>query len=411
MKISDKTVVITMLQYHPDAPSGSARLAYDQAEYLAARGHQVWILTQDDTGVAPEYAFLNDIHVLRYPRPRLPTLDPRRAHVHGGLIRDLVERYFGDGHVDLLHGHSILEYDAAQAFFGGGVRKCYSVHSPVYLEKRAESRDSGLADRIGLRLSGRLLHGRESRCVHGADVVTAFSDYSRGLIKEVYGDEIGQRTEVIPGWVDMQRFNIVEDRSAAKRALGWPDDVPILFTLRRLVPRMGLDRLLKALHVVGLRGFEFRAVIAGEGRLRPVLEQMSRDLGLLGRVSFPGRISDDLLPLMYGAADVFVLPTAELECFGLIALESLACGRPVLATPVGAIPEVIGRFEPAWLAQDATADSLAEHLIRFLAGRLPYHEPSSLRGTVTHSFDKETTLKRLVEVVLDGEHSRSCASD
>ena len=196
----------------------------------------------------------------------------------------------------------------------------------------------------------------------------------------------------------MQRFTIATDRAASKSALGWPIDVPVLFTLRRFVPRMRLDRLLRALKLVENAGFRFRAVITGEGRLRQNLEGLTRELGLGGCVSFPGRIPDRLLPLMYAAADAFVLPTAELECFGLIALESLACGRPVLATPIGAIPEVVGRFEPKWLARDATADSLARHLIRFLDGQLPVHEPQALRATVERLYSRETVLKRLVQI-------------
>jgi glycosyltransferase involved in cell wall biosynthesis len=103
---------------------------------------------------------------------------------------------------------------------------------------------------------------------------------------------------------------------------------------------------------------------------------------------------------MYAAADAFVLPTAELECFGLIVLEALACGRPVLATPVGAIPEVMGRFERGWLAQDNSADAVAQLLRDFLAGALPSHDPAALREIVAQHYSRQQALECLVAVVL-----------
>ena len=64
-------------------------------------------------------------------------------------------------------------------------------------------------------------------------------------------------------------------------------------------------------------------------------------------VTVGGEVSEQDLPLMYGACDAFVLPTRSLECFGLIAIEALSAGRPVMATPVGAIPEVLRTSSPA----------------------------------------------------------------
>ncbi len=78
---------------------------------------------------------------------------------------------------------------------------------------------------------------------------------------------------------------------------------------------------------------------------------------------------------MYGAADAFVLPTSELECFGLPVLESLACGRPVLAAPVGAIPELLRPFEPAWLADGSSPEAIAD-----AAGPLPDRRSAGARA-------------------------------
>jgi glycosyltransferase involved in cell wall biosynthesis len=165
---------------------------------------------------------------------------------------------------------------------------------------------------------------------------------------------------------------------------------------------MGLDRLLYAAQKVKSAGWIFNLIIGGDGPLRKRLEILVGELGLKGRVSFAGRVPEAQLPLMYGAADAFVLPTAELECFGLIVLEALACGRPVLATPVGAIPEVLGQFEKDWLAHDASVEAIAQSLINFLRGALPDHHPVILRTKVAENYMREQVLGRLVAAIMRG---------
>lgn len=396
-------VIIPMIQYHPDHPSGSARLAFDEAVFLARAGHEVWVVTQDTSGSKPEYCFQDGLHVLRYPTPHFGQFDPRRIWAHQKRTKDLLARYIGS-QVDLVHGHSLLHYDGALALYSGRVRSCFSVHSPVRLEMAATGRGAPLLRRLGLLMAAHLTHKIEGRCLKRSDCITAFSEYTRTMLGRLHGAGIQRRTQVIPGWVDLNRFRVIQDREAAKYQLGWPRDVPILFTLRRLVPRMGLDRLLYALREVKSAGREFYLVIGGEGPLRAQLETLAEDLGLKGYVHFAGLVREDILPVMYAAADAFVLPTAELECFGLIALEALACGRPVLATPVGAIPEVVGRFEKRWLAEDTSVHAIAQLLSDFLRGALPIYEPLKLREIVARSYSLESILPQFIATAL-GVHN------
>lgn len=361
----------------------------------------------DFTRSKPEYAFQDGLHVLRYPGPQFRMFDPRRMQAHQTRTRSLLSRYIKNP-VDLIHGHSLLQYDGALSFFGRHVRSCYSVHSPVRLEMQAEGRGMPLLKRLQLSVVGHLTHRIERRCLEFSDCITSDSNYTKSLLGRFHDVTIEQRANVVPGWVDLDRFKIVHDRQAAKSRLGWPMDVPVFFTLRRLVPRMGLDRLLLALQKVQAAGYNFYLVLGGSGPLRTQLETMVSDLGLLGCVLLIGHVPEDSLPLMYAAADAFVLPTMELECFGLIALESLACGRPVLATPVAAIPEILDRFEPRWLARDATVDAIAHLLIRFLENDLPAHDPQELRDGVAMHYARERVLSQLVTTAL-GLRDTDCA--
>lgn len=392
-------IVITMLHYYPDSPSGSARLAYDEALFLANLGHEVWVVTQDQERNKPDYSFQNDLHVLRYPSPRLSSFDPRRMWAHQLHTRTLLSRFIRQP-VDLVHGHSLLNYDGAISLYDEKVRKCYSVHSPVRLEMKANCRGSSLLNCFRYALAGNLSHYIEHRCLNRSDVVTVFSDYTRSLLHNLHGEYMRQKSRVIPGWVDLSRFCVVPDRLAIKSQFCWPIDVPVFFTLRRLVPRMGLDVLLRALRVAAEAGYEFHFMIGGSGPQKEYLQKLAAELDLQSRVSFLGRVSDDLLPQMYAAADAFLLPTADLECFGLIALEALACGRPVLATPVGAIPEVVGKVEPRWLAKNSDMEALVALVIDFLKGSLPEHNPDALHHYVAQRYSQDELLTRLVNLAL-----------
>ena len=107
-------------------------------------------------------------------------------------------------------------------------------------------------------------------------------------------------------------------------------------------------------------------LIGGAGSLRGALEAQSQALGLGDHVRFLGFVPDADLPRYYQAADLFVLPTRELEGFGLVTVEALACGTPVLGTPVGATPEILRTLCPSLVFRGTTPEVMAEDLERFL---------------------------------------------
>ncbi len=394
-------LIIPMLHYYPDRPSGSTRLAFDEASYLAHQGHEVWVVAPDLSGEKPEYTQQDGLHVLRYKVPAISALNFQRAAIHQDLTASLLHKYVGE-EVDLVHGHALLQYAGALKAYQAGVRVGYTVHSPVKLEMQATARNSSLKTRFLFKIKAIITHHIEKNCLQRSDYVTADSQYTKTLLGHLHGRCIQNKVQVVPGWVDINNFQVLSDRHAAKVQLGWPTDVPVLFTLRRLVPRMGLDRLIYALREIEST-VPFHMVIGGQGPLRTSLELLVAKLGLEDRVHFAGFVPETLLPLMYGAADAFVLPTAELECFGIIALESLASGRPVLATPVGAIPEILGRVEPAWLAANASVDAIARLLRDFLQNRLPEHTPQQLREFVAVNYNATGILKRLTFIALGSE--------
>jgi glycosyltransferase involved in cell wall biosynthesis len=150
--------------------------------------------------------------------------------------------------------------------------------------------------------------------------------------------------------------------------MGLPEDKFILFTVRNLVPRMGLENLISAFEIVQNGRRDLLLVIGGEGPLETALREQVRSCGVEDFVRFVGYIPDEDLPSYYQMADLFILPTSELEGFGLVTVEALASGLPVLGTPVGGTREILTNLGSDYLFDDSTPQSIATGILKALNG-------------------------------------------
>ncbi|WFB58919.1 glycosyltransferase family 4 protein [Paenibacillus sp. BR1-192] len=198
-----------------------------------------------------------------------------------------------------------------------------------------------------------------------SDGFIVLSEYFRDVLTETYGvDE--RKIHIIPGAVDHNRFRPHPDRNELRLQLGISSYQPLLFCIRRLVRRMGIDRLIHAMVDV-VRVFpEVRLFIGGDGPMRAEYEDLILRLGLSPNVKLLGRISNEELVQYYQAADISLVPTLTLEGFGLITVESLACGTPVLGTPYGGTKEILHQISDDLMFKDGTADSISKKIIDVL---------------------------------------------
>ena len=338
----------------PERMGGSERVIWEVARALTARGHAARILvpTADRRAGVSE---VDGIGIVRYRDPflsfgtlYLPSLVLARAAARAAVAR------WG---ADVVHAHQALPGLAAPA-----TALAYTFYGPWHLEFLSEvtgrhnlSRGKAWTRALWVPTKAALVGRIERAALRRSRRVIALSRFSSQQLAEIHG-VTGERVTLIPGGVDVGRFRPAADRRAVRASLGLSGDGPLLFTVRRLVPRMGIDLLLRTLAT--LPGA--RLVVGGQGWLRPELEATATALGVEDRVRFVGLMSDADLVRHYQAADLVVLPSVALEGFGLITLEALACGTPVVATPAGGAADVLDGLEPRWLARAATPDALAE---------------------------------------------------
>ncbi|WP_203851916.1 glycosyltransferase family 4 protein [Dactylosporangium siamense] len=235
----------------------------------------------------------------------------------------------------------------------------YTFHAPVYRELLSERQNTYALPRPVQRSAVSLLRRAEAAVVDRAATVTVLSEYMRRQLA-LLSPRAADDASLIPGGVDTGWFAPANDVHLP--AAG----TPMMFTARRLVQRTGVAEVIAAMPAVVARHPGAELAIAGDGHLRPAIEQQIVQLGLTGKVHLLGRISEESLRDRYRTATLTVMPTAELEGFGLTTAESLACGTPVLVTPVGANPELVAGMDPRFVARSAEATALADAILALL---------------------------------------------
>jgi glycosyltransferase involved in cell wall biosynthesis len=213
------------------------------------------------------------------------------------------------------------------------------------------------------------------------------------------------KIHVIPGGVDTTQFQNTLSREQARQQLGWHPNRFILFTPRRLVQRMGLDVLLNALAEVKAQHSEIWLAIAGKGPQMAALEQQVSALGLKDSVKLLGYLPDEQLQLAYQAADLTIIPSQSLEGFGLVLLESLACGTPVLCTPVGGMPEILTDFSPQLITDSIDATAIGDRLKLILRNEVSLPTRDACREYAVTQFDWHIIAPQVRQVLLKQEVS------
>lgn len=187
---------------------------------------------------------------------------------------------------------------------------------------------------------------------------------SRAIVAKI-ADERGTATPVslIYNGVDLERYDHQEPCCTLREEYGLPADAQLVGVVARLEPEKGHSTLLEAWPAVVAAVPSARLLVVGEGSRRDALEVQAADLGIADRVVFTGRRDD--VPAVTAALDVAVLPSYR-EAQGLTILEAMALSRPVVASAVGGIPEMIEDGKSGLLVPPHDAPALAAAIVRLL---------------------------------------------
>jgi glycosyltransferase involved in cell wall biosynthesis len=349
----------------PQTTGGAGRVARELGKALSRQGVEIEFLTRQPAKPVKATDYIPTTYYSP-PGPQLPL-----------VLRRLFRQRVGIFKPDIIHVHQPFPaYFAIPRSFDRPV--VYNFHSawPEELKLKASPWPSWMrAPAVPL------FRHIEKTVVEQASQIVVLSETSRHEIKSFYGRD----AQLIPGGVNSREFHLFDKPK--------PNGVVNLISVRNLVPRMGLSELIRAMLLVPEH---VRLDIGGDGPLRGELQELIHNLKLENRVALPGRIPDSELPQFYSSADWFVLPTVALEGFGLVILESLACGTPVLGTRVGAIPELLNRFDPEWIIPEPSAQAIAVCIRQALQKKGP--DRADLHEKVARDFDWDVIASRYREL-------------
>lgn len=300
---------------------------------LAARGHQLEVYTRRDDPALPERvplgAGVEVVHVPAGPAaqvpkdellPYMPAFGRWLAGRWAAAVPDLVHAHFWMSGVACLQARRTVRFPLAQTFHALGVVK----------RRHQGAQDTSPAARLAL----------EAQLARAADAVIATATEE---VRELLAlDAAAETLHVVPCGVDPALFG---ERPVAEPVRGWwPGDGPRILSISRLVERKGVGTIVAALRDVPdaglvIAGGPAGADYDGDPEVRRLTAAADR-YGVADRVRLVGSVSRDLVPALLTAADVVVC-TPWYEPFGIVPLEAMACGRPVVGSAVGGLLDTV----------------------------------------------------------------------
>ena len=211
---------------------------------------------------------------------------------------------------------------------------------------------SALASETLLRAFGRVLLPLYRKM----DRVIAVSETARRCVDRHFPGPIG----IVPNGVDIERF-----RPGLARLERYDDGLLNILFVGRFDPRKGLPELMAACATLANESIPFRLILVGDGRLRPLVARLARG-PLAGRVHFEGRVEHERLPRYYASADLFCSPARDGESFGMVLLEAMASGVPIVATDLAGYRSVLTQDQEGLMVPPRNPAGLAAALRRLL---------------------------------------------
>jgi len=327
---------------------GVERYVSSIAEKLSELGHDVTVYCASK----PLHHGENYDGKVRVVRMKTPMM------FYGTPITMFPDSFFGEDY-DIIHANFPSPYLAAASSFVAKLKKTPSVltwHNDLPAVTSAAALLVGLHD-----LAAPIYLSNFRKIVATTKV---YAERSRTLRK------FADRVVVIPNGVDTSKFNpsVKGDRIREKYRLQEKSVVLFVGALTPWHKYKGLDYLLGAFAIARKKISSLALLVVGAGSLLPYYKKLARELGVGDAVVFTGMVSDEELPEYYAACDFLVLPSIDSsEGFGIVLLEAMVCGKPVIGSAVGGVLEVVEDGKNGLLISPKKEDELAEKIL-LLAG-------------------------------------------
>ncbi|WP_018085451.1 1,4-alpha-glucan branching protein domain-containing protein [Desulfurispora thermophila] len=343
-------VLMLSWEFPPRTVGGLARHVHDLSRALAQLGVEVHVLTCP-AGRAPTYEQRGKLHIHRVAQQKLTAGDFMTwlGQLNQGMV-ELAGVLFKKYRFDLVHAHDWLVKDAVgQIVAASGLPLLVTIHATEY------GRNNGLHNDVQ-----RYIHQQERELTHMASWLICCSEYMASEVAELFQIE-RNKIEVIPNGVDVASLQLEERlQKEVERVPGR------LVFLGRLVPEKGAQVLIQALATLQVEFPHTHLLVAGRGPYERALQEQAAQAGVAGKVEFVGFVNDLGRNILLASAQVAVFPSLY-EPFGIVALEAMAAGVPVVISDTGGLAEIVRHGVDGFKAPPGDARLLARYIGELLS--------------------------------------------
>lgn len=374
-----KLRILMVTDYYLPQMGGGTRYVHEVSKRLAKRSHEVHILTPKWENQCKDKEIINGIKVFRHNVTDLPVL---RYWTQVFNIRRYFRRLTQNTPYDLIVFNQftsalgiVLDKKARNH-----TKMMWVFHGPPHKEMNFEFSNTPfscqyfvlewLYKKVFLKAEVAFAKKSTQFELRICDRVVVLSSYAKRELMELMPSLPDSKICLVPAGVDIGQFRSASvSKMKIRQQLGLPEDRLVFLTIRRLVPRMGLENLIRSIPFILAEHKNILLVIGGRGFLEDRLKGLVATLEIQDYVMFAGFIPDPKLSLFYQAVDLFVLPTLALEGFGFPPLEAMACGTPALVTPIGASPEIMRKFDLQMITRGTDPQKIADSINAFILNR------------------------------------------
>ena len=353
---------------------GSGVVATELGLELARRGHEIHFISYAQPFRLPYFVdnvFYHEVDVPSYPLFEYPPYSLALAVA----MFDTAQK----GGLDLLHAHYAVPH-ATSAWIAREML-CEKGERPIPIVTTLHGTDITL---VGADPSFRPITRFSLLRSNG---ITSVSSYLRTETERVFGIE-QDRIEVIPNFVDLDKYNRAK-QPCHKGKLAAPGE-KLIMHISNFRPVKRLEDVVRAFAGI-VKEVPARLILIGDGPDRGKAQHVARIEGIRDQVIFLGKVES--VAELLSCADLLLLPS-ETESFGLVALEAMACGVPVIATDVGGVPEVVTHGENGWLVPVGDHQAMAAHAVRLLRDQDLWHKASTAARAAAEAFSSDEIVGR-----------------
>jgi len=347
-------ILMLTWEYPPRIVGGIARVVHDLSKRLIKDGHEVTVVTYKE-GNVPYYENDKGVKVYRVDNYMI---NPNNfidwvLQLNFNLVAKANEIISKEGKFDVIHAHDWLVASSAKT-----LKNSYNIPIVSTIHATESGRNSGIHDEVQ-----RYINDTEWMLTYESTEVVVNSNYMKNELQRLFGLPF-EKISVVPNGINLTNYSGIERDYDFRRQYAMDNEKIILFS-GRLVYEKGVQYLISAMPKIIEHYHDSKLVIVGKGGMIDELRQEVNYLGIRDKVYFTGYLEHKKLCKMYKCADISVFPSTY-EPFGIVALEAMLAGVPVVVSDVGGLNEIVDHGINGMKSYAGNPNSIADSVLALL---------------------------------------------